>query len=585
MRKMILLSLCWLAFLLPSCGESNSEEQNADGEIIGLVEDSAMVVCAHPEAAQVGRNILFKGGNAIDAAVGVHFALAVVFPYAGNIGGGGFMVFRSANGQATTLDFREKAPNRAHRDMYLDDQGEVIPKLSSRGHLSVGVPGSVAGMVEAHAKYGSLPWAELVQPAIDLARKGYLATENQAKWLNDMREDFYVYNPPSDPADSATGGGYLVKDTPWQAGDKIIQEDLARSLERIRDHGNAGFYQGETARLLLKEMERGAGWITQADLDTYEAKWRAPIEAEFFDHGDSTTYKIISMGPPSSGGIILTEMLHMVDSYLTGEYAFHSKEVVHVMTEAERRAFADRAEFLGDPDFVDIPVEMLISDAYANQRMADFDPERATPSDSIGHGEPWAESTETTHYSIVDQFGNAVSITTTVNSAYGSRVWVKGGGFLLNNEMDDFSSKPGVPNIYGLVGAEANAIAPGKRMLSSMTPTIIEKEGELYMVLGTPGGSTIITSVFQCFINVFEFGMSMQEAVNQPRFHHQWLPDKLFVEEGALTKQTRDALSEMGHNVEEREPIGRVDAILIREDGKLEGAADASRRDDAAKGF
>ncbi len=575
MQRTLLLTFILGILLLHSCDKS----PKADLTPIpprGLLEDSAMVVCAHPEAAQVGRDILFNGGNAIDAAVGVHFALAVVFPYAGNLGGGGFMVFRQADGQATTLDFREKAPAKGHKDMYLDEAGEVIPDLSRRGHLSVGVPGSVAGMYEAHQKYGSLPWPELVEPAIQLARKGYPASENQAGWLNDVKEDFLKYNPGIEVEYER---GYLVKEEAWKAGDLIIQEDLAKSLERIRDRGRDGFYTGETAQLLLAEMARGAGWITQEDLDNYDAKWREPVSSDYKD------FRIISMGPPSSGGIILSEMLHMVDNYPIGEWGFQSREAVHLMVEAERRAFADRAEFLGDPDYVDIPLANLTSNAYADQRMASFDPKAATPSDSLGPGEPWKESTETTHYSIVDPAGNAVSITTTVNSAYGSRVWVRGGGFLLNNEMDDFSAKPGVPNIYGLVGNEANAIEPGKRMLSSMTPTIIEKDGKLYMVAGTPGGSTIITSVFQCFLNVAEFGMTMQESVNHYRFHHQWLPDVLYVEEGGLTGEVRAALTEMGHHLEDRGPIGRVDAILVRPDGFLEGAADHTRRDDAAAGF
>lgn len=577
MQRLFLLTLLLGSLFVYSCKEAPKEQPDTEPNmpVVGLVDDSAMVVCAHPEAARVGRDILFKGGNAVDAAVGVHFALAVVFPYAGNLGGGGFMVYRDAQGQSTTLDYREKAPAKSHRDMYLDDSGEVVPKLSSRGHLSVGVPGSVAGMFDAHQKYGSLSWTELIQPAIDLARNGYSATENQAGWLNDMKEDFVKYNG----SEGSEWMGYLVKEAEWQAGDIIQQEDLAASLERIRDQGRDGFYLGVTADLLVTEMERGGGWITLDDLKEYKTKWREPV------YSDYKGYRIISMGPPSSGGIILSEMLHMVDDSPLSEWGFQSTESTHLMVEAERRAFADRAEFLGDPDFVEIPQAILTSNEYADQRMANFNPEAATPSDSLGPGEPWKESTETTHFSIVDQFGNAVSITTTINSPYGSRVWVKGGGFLLNNEMDDFSAKPGVPNIYGLVGKEANAIAPGKRMLSSMTPTIIEKEGKLFMVAGTPGGSTIITSVFQCFLNVAEFGMTMQESVNQPRFHHQWLPDKLFVEAGALSPNVRSKLSEMGHHVEDRDAIGRVDAILIRGDGMLEGAADHSRRDDTAAGF
>lgn len=538
--------------------------------IVGQVEDSAMVACSHPLAAEVGRDILFKGGNAIDAAVGVHFALAVTFPYAGNLGGGGFMVYRAADGSATTLDFREKAPAKAHRDMYLDDMGDVVPELSSRGPLAVGVPGSVDGMYQAHQRYGKLPWEELIQPAIDLARNGYAATENQAGWLNKLKEDFEKYNPE---------GAYLVQEEPWQAGDLVVQSDLAASLERVRDGGRDGFYKGETAQLFVEEMERSGGWITASDLESYTSTWRDPIRGTYKD------YSVLSMGPPSSGGILLVEMLNMVEESALQDLGFQTRETAHLMVEVERRAFADRAEFLGDPDYVEIPQAKLLSKAYAKARMADFNSEMAHSSDSIGPGPAREGSGETTHYSIVDYYGNAVSITTTLNSAYGSRVWVKGAGFLLNNEMDDFSAKPGVPNQYGLVGNEANAIAPGKRMLSSMTPTIFEKEGKLFMVVGTPGGSTIITSVFQAFLNVAEFNMTMQEAVNNKRFHHQWLPDVIRVEEGTFSPAVRTALQEMGHQLDEREPIGRVDAILIRPDGMLEGAADHTRRDDTTAGF
>ncbi|MCL4110636.1 UNVERIFIED_CONTAM: hypothetical protein GTU68_057257 [Idotea baltica] len=557
--------------VLSSCRPTPpSPSDEAPIPIVGQVEDSAMVACSHPLAAEVGRDILFKGGNAIDAAVGVHFALAVTFPYAGNLGGGGFMVYRAADGTATTLDFREKAPAKAHRDMYLDDMGEVVPELSSRGPLAVGVPGSVDGMFEAHRRYGKLTWPELIQPAIDLARNGYAATQNQAEWLNKLKEDFEKYNPE---------GAYLVKENPWQSGDLVVQSDLATSLERVRDGGRDGFYKGKTAQLFVEEMERSGGWITASDLESYSSTWREPIRGTYKDYG------VLSMGPPSSGGILLVEMLNMVEESPLQELGFQSRETAHLMVEAERRAFADRAEFLGDPDYVTIPQAQLLSKAYAKARMADFNPKMAHSSDSIGPGPAREGSGETTHYSIVDYYGNAVSITTTLNSAYGSRVWVKGAGFLLNNEMDDFSAKPGVPNQYGLVGNEANAIAPGKRMLSSMTPTIFEKDNQLFMVVGTPGGSTIITSVFQAFLNVVEFDMTMQEAVDNKRFHHQWLPDVIRVEEGAFSPAVRTALQEMGHQLDEREPIGRVDAILIRADGMLEGAADHTRRDDTTAGF
>ena len=479
------------------------------------------------------------------------------------------MVYREGNGEAYSLDFRETAPAKAHRDMYLDESGEVIPLLSRRGPLYVGVPGSVEGMFQAHARFGSLSWTELLQPAVDLARQGYEVSVNQADWLNKAEEDFRLYNPD---------GAYLVKDSGWAAGDSIRQADLAATLERIRDQGRDGFYQGKTAEFIVDEMQRGGGWISREDLANYEAKWRDPVQGTYKNH------QVISMGPPSSGGIVLLQMLKMVEDHPLAQWGFQDPRTVHLMVEAERRAFADRAEFLGDPDFWNVPLKELLDMAYLKSRMASFDPEKATDSESLSHGVLPKESTETTHYSIVDLHGNAVSITTTLNSAYGSRVWVQQGGFLLNNEMDDFSAKPGEPNLYGLIGNEANAIVAKKRMLSSMTPTIIAHNGKLKMVLGTPGGSTIITSVFQCFLNVVEFGMTMRESVNQPRFHSQWLPDKLYVEETALSESCRAQLKSKGHEITERDAIGRVNAILVHPDGMFEGAGD-HRRDDKAMGF
>ncbi|MEM6271798.1 MAG: gamma-glutamyltransferase [Bacteroidota bacterium] len=557
--------------LASACRPGGTRVPEVDTPQYGLREDSTMVVTAHPEASRIGVAVLRAGGNAVDAAIAVQFALAVSFPYAGNIGGGGFMVLRTAEGEVITLDFREKAPLAADRDMYLDEQGEVIPKLSARGHLSSGVPGVVDGMVRAHKRYGTLPWKDLVQPAIDLAQNGYRVSDNQADWLNRQQEEFIEYNPDS--------SYYLVKaEGAWQAGDTIRMADFAATLRRIRDRKRAGFYAGETAEMLLAEQAAHGGIITQADLDAYAAQWRPPIT------GNYRGYTIHSMPPPSSGGIVLLQILGMLEGQDLAKYSPTDAAYVHRLVEAERRAYADRAEYLADPDFVKIPVTHLLSDGYLAARMMSFSPERATPSDSIGPGAAPAESEETTHFSILDQPGNAVAVTTTINSPYGSKVWVKGAGFLLNNEMDDFSAKPGVPNIYGLVGAEANSIRPGKRMLSSMTPTIIEKEGQVWMVLGTPGGSTIITSVLQCFLDVAEHGMTMQEAVGQLRFHHQWRPDKVFIEEGALAPETIAELEAMGHTVEVRSPIGRVDAILVHPDGLLEGAADP-RRDDEAEGY
>lgn len=566
--KRILLVLP-IVLLLYACKESQPVPGPRFGIETGLLGDSAMVVASRAEAAQAGRDILYRGGNAIDAAVAVQFALAVTFPYAGNIGGGGFMVYRQADGQAYALDFREKAPAAAYRDMYLDENGDPVPEMSQRGHLAVGVPGTVDGLWQAHQRFGKLPWSEVLEPAVRLALQGYEATEMQADWLNKVREDFLRYNPD---------GAYLVKDEGWKAGDSIFQTDLGHTLQLISEQGRAGFYEGPTAERIVDEMQRGNGLITLQDLSGYHAQWREPIAAAYKD------FKVISMPPPSSGGVALVQMLKMIEDQPIADWGFRDPRTIHLLVEAERRAFADRAEYLGDPDFYPVPLAALTDPAYARQRMESFDPAQATPSSELGHGALRPEPTETSHFSIVDLEGNAVSITITLNSAYGSRVWVKDAGFLLNNEMDDFSAKPGVPNQFGLVGNEANAIAGGKRMLSSMTPTIIERKGKLYMVIGTPGGSTIITSVLQCFLNVAEFGMTMRESVDQLRYHHQWLPDLLYHEAGAFDSSTVAALAKLGHVPTEREPIGRVDAILVRPDGLYEGAGD-HRRDDVAIGF
>ncbi|RMG21499.1 MAG: gamma-glutamyltransferase [Bacteroidetes bacterium] len=530
-----------------------------------------MVVSAHPLASQVGADILRRGGNAVDAAVGVQFALAVVYPVAGNIGGGGFMVVRQQDGTAFTLDFREKAPSAAFRDMYLDAEGNAIAEKSRLGHLAAGVPGSVAGMFAAHDSLGSLPMKELIQPAIDLAAKGFPLTPKQAESFNHAKADIETYSTQPTVFGSKEN---------WQPGDTVRMPELAHTLELIRDQGAAGFYEGETADKIVAEMERGNGIITHQDLKDYQAVWREPITGTYED------YRIISMGPPSSGGIALLQLLQLVGQHPAMlEEGFHTVAATHLMIEAERRVYADRASHLGDMDFYPVPVQALLDPAYLKGRFADFDPQRASDSEAILAGEPLAaEKTETTHFSIVDAQGNAVSVTTTINGGYGNKVVVGGAGFLLNNEMDDFSAKPGVPNMFGLIGAEANAIAPGKRMLSSMTPTIVEKGGQLFMVVGTPGGSTIITSVFQTILNVVEYGHGMQQAVAAARFHHQWKPDVVFYEKGAFDSATLQALQDMGHEFKERGSIGRVDAILVLPDGRLEGGADP-RGDDAAAGF
>ncbi|MEC3880198.1 gamma-glutamyltransferase [Parapedobacter sp. 10938] len=532
--------------------------------------EHAAVVTAHPEASAVGLQVLKDGGNAVDAAVAVQFALAVVYPNAGNIGGGGFMVYRSADGEFASLDFREAAPKAATTDMYLDDEGNPIVDLSLRGQLASGVPGSVDGMVKAHDRYGELDWATLLQPAIRLAEQGFAITEMQADELNRRKENFEKYNPE---------GTAFIKAAKWTAGDTLMQPELAHTLTLISEQGRAGFYEGETADHIVAEMAAGNGIISHDDLKDYEAKWRDPVTSTY------RGYRVVSMPPPSSGGIALISMLKSVEGYPLSQWGFQRDSTMRVMIEAERRVYADRATHLGDPDYYDVPREMLIDSAYNADRMRNLNFRHASFSSDIYAGEiPRMESEETTHFSIVDEDGNAVAITTTINGSYGSQVVVAGAGFLLNNEMDDFSVKPGAPNMFGLTGGEANAIEPGKRMLSSMTPTIVEKDGQLFMVVGTPGGSTIMTSVFQTILNVVDFGMDMQEAVSAPRFHHQWLPAEVAVEKAAISKSVRHSLTTTGYKLVNRRAIGRVDAILVLPDGTLQGGADP-RGDDVAVGY
>jgi gamma-glutamyltranspeptidase/glutathione hydrolase len=546
LKQLIVIS--FVANLLVGCvghqlGKNNSGEFR-----------NGMVVSAHTLASEVGVQILKKGGNAVDAGVAVQFALAVVYPNAGNLGGGGFMVYRSAKGEVNSLDFREKAASKAGRDMYLDSVGQPIIDKSLYGQLAAGVPGSVAGMAQAHGKYGKLKWADLLEPAIRLAADGFKITARQARELNGMKARFVKLNV-------------------------LVQTELAHTLTLIKEKGRDGFYKGEVANFIVEEMKRGNGIISKEDLINYQAIWRKPITSQYRD------YDVITMPPTSSGGIALIQLLKAVEPYPLERWGYNSDSTVQVMVEAERRVYADRATHLGDPDFYPVPQAKLVEDSYIKQRMRNFSWAKASTSADISAGEiAAAEHEETTHFSIVDREGNAVSITTTINGSYGAGVVVKGAGFLLNNEMDDFSVKPGAPNMYGLVGGEANAIAPNKRMLSCMTPTILAKDGQLFMVVGTPGGSTIITSVFQTILNVVDFKQSMQAAVSAKKFHHQWLPDQVDVEDQAIDSLTMEKLKAKGYKFVRRGAIGRVDAILKTKWGYYQGGADP-RGDDTAIGW
>jgi len=524
------------------------------------------VSSAHPLASLAGAEILRRGGNAFDAAITTQLVLAVVYPGAGNIGGGGFLVAHRSGGENISIDYRETGPSKATRDMYLDKNGNVVPKLSQAGHLASGVPGTVAGLF-ATAEYASMPFRTLIQPAIDLAENGFVLTEHEAAGLNATRESFIR---------NSTRPSAFLRDTKWKAGDTLIQKELAATLKRIRDLGKKGFYEGETARLIAEEMKRGGGIITADDLLHYTAKKRTALEFTY------KGYTIVGMPPPSSGGIIVWQLMKMMEKKPLANYGFESVESVHLMAEAERRAFADRAEHMGDPDFWKVPVAGMTNESYLQNRMNDFDAAKATPSGNVTAGQI-KESEQTTHFSIMDGMGNMVSVTTTLNGGYGSRTVVGGAGFLMNNEMDDFSAKPGVPNMYGAVGGDANAIAAGKRMLSSMTPTLVLKDRQPFVVAGTPGGTTIPTSVFQTLVDIIDYHMSAPDAVNKPKFHHQWLPDELDVEKG-FPEEVRKKLEAMGYTIKERSGIGRTEVIKILKDGKRETAADI-RGDDSVAGY
>jgi gamma-glutamyltranspeptidase/glutathione hydrolase len=526
----------------------------------------ASVSSAHPLASMVGAEIMKQGGNAFDATIATQFALAVVYPGAGNIGGGGFTLARKKDGTLIGIEYREAAPAKAGRDMYLDAAGNAQDALSQNGHLASGVPGTVAGIFAAYA-HAKLPFAMLIQPAIDLARYGFVITEKEASSLNGTKKDFIQYS---------TKPSAFVKETKWKVGDTLIQVALANTLARIQKEGAKGFYEGETAALIVEEMKRGGGIISLEDLKQYKAKSRTPIVFNY------RGYDVISFAPPSSGGILIGQMLKMIEPFNVQKMGFQTPTSVQLMIEAERRAYADRAAHIGDPDFYKVPQKTLLSSAYIKNRMLDYKPGVAGSSEQIGAGvAPTSE--ETTHFSVIDPEGNMVAVTTTLNGGYGNRTVVGDAGFILNNEMDDFSAKPGSPNMYGAIGGEANSIAPYKRMLSSMTPTLLTKNKKPFLTIGTPGGTTIPTSVFQAIVNLVDFNMSLEDAINSPKFHHQWLPDEVSIEK-TFNQNTKTELEKMGYRVKSRGSIGRTEGILIGPTGKRITVAD-KRGDDAVAGF
>ncbi len=528
--------------------------------------NKASVASAHPLASMVGAAIMAQGGNAFDATIATQFALAVVYPGAGNIGGGGFTIARKRDGTLIGIDYREAAPAQANRDMYLDAAGNVQDALSQSGHLASGVPGTIAGIFATYT-HAKLPFAMLIQPAIDLARNGFVITEKEASSLNGTKKDFIQYS---------TKPTVFVKEAKWKVGDTLIQVALANTLTRIQKNGAKGFYEGETAALIIDEMKRGGGLITLEDLKNYQAKLRTPIVFNYRGYG------VISFAPPSSGGILIGQMLKMIEPFNIQKMGFQTQASVQLMIEVERRAYADRAAHIGDPDFYKVPQKTLLSDAYLKNRMADYKAGVAGSSTQTLAGTIKA-SEETTHFSVVDPEGNMVAVTTTLNGGYGNRTVVGGAGFLLNNEMDDFSAKPGSPNMYGALGGEANAIEPHKRMLSSMTPTLLTKNNNPFLTVGTPGGTTIPTSVLQTIVNLVDFNMSLEDAINSPKFHHQWLPDEVSIEK-TFCLSTKEALEKMGYRLKERGSIGRTEGILINQTGKKISVAD-KRGDDAVAGF
>jgi gamma-glutamyltranspeptidase/glutathione hydrolase len=525
----------------------------------------AAVTSAHPLASMVGAAIMKDGGNAFDAAIATQFSLAVVFPGAGNIGGGGFMLARKANGELIGIDYREAAPGKASRDMYLDENGNPITKMSLDGASASGIPGSVAGMIATHA-YAKLSLAELIEPAIEFAEFGFVLTEREARGLNSEKANFLK--------NSSAPSAFTQRE--WKAGDTLYQPELAATLKRIQQKGLAGFYEGETADFIVKEMQHSAGIISKEDLKNYKPKFRKPIEFDYKGH------HVISFSPPSSGGIIIAQMLKMIEPYKVETMGLNTIASVSLMVEAQRRAYADRAEHMGDPDYWKVPTKTLISDAYAKDRMKDYVPGVAGSSKITQAGQAY-ESEQTTHLSVIDAKGNMVAITTTLNDTYGNKTIVAGAGFLLNNEMDDFSVKPGSPNMYGALGGEANSIVPGKRMLSSMTPTLVTLNGKPYISIGTPGGTTIPNQVYEGLVNIIDHKMSLKAAIDAPRFHHQWIPDVVGLETD-FPEETAAALKEKGYTITKRGRFGRMDGIQILPNGKRIAAGD-KRGDDSVAGY